>query len=55
MLLNETRGSYGMYSRAGRMTAEKFHLLRRKEEILNGNPTKLYIKGHFNPDEQSKV
>ena len=57
MLLNETRGSYGMYSREGRMTAETFHLLRKKEEILSGNPTKLLVKGNFNPDadEYTKV
>ena len=50
MLLNETRGSYGMYSREGRMTAETFHLLRKKDEIMSGNPTKLLVKGNFNPD-----
>ena len=55
MLLNDARGSFGMYSRAGRNTAEKFHLLMRKEEILSGNTKKIYVKGQFNPDDYNKV
>ena len=55
MLLNDARGSYGMYSRTGRNTAEKFHILMRKEEILSGNTKKLFIKGQFTPDDYAKV
>ncbi len=31
MLLNENRGSFGMFSRAGRNAAEKFHILVKKD------------------------
>jgi len=55
MLLNDAKGSYGMYSRAGWMTTETFHLLRRKDEILSGNPTRILIKGNFIPDDPLKV
>jgi hypothetical protein len=55
MLLNDAKGSYGMYSRAGRNTVEKFHLLMRKDEILSGNQKKVYIKGNFITDEYIKV
>jgi len=43
MILNENRGSYGMFSRAGRSSTEKFHILMKKDEILNGvsNKSKL--------------
>jgi hypothetical protein len=50
MLLNETRGSNGMYSRAGRNSTEKFHILLKKDEILNGQNRKLKIKDMYTPD-----
>jgi hypothetical protein len=50
MLLNETRGSNGMYSRAGRNSTEKFHILLKKDEILNGHNKKLKIKDMYTPD-----
>lgn len=40
MILNENRGSYGMFSRAGRSSTEKFHILMKKDEILNGISSK---------------
>lgn len=40
MLVNENRGSYGMFSRAGRSSTEKFHILMKKDEILNGTGKK---------------
>jgi len=40
MLINENRGSYGMFSRAGRNSTEKFHILMKKDEILNGTGRK---------------
>lgn len=36
MIINENRGSYGMFSRAGRSSTEKFHILIKKDEILKG-------------------
>ena len=35
MFLNDTKGSFGMFSRAGRNSTEKFHILVKKEEILS--------------------
>lgn len=40
MIINENRGSYGMFSRAGRSSTEKFHILIKKDEILKGTKTK---------------
>jgi hypothetical protein len=50
MLLNETRGSHGMYSRAGRNTTEKFQILMRKDEILNDHRKKFHTKNIYTPD-----
>ena len=55
MLLNDAKGSYGMYSRAGRNTVEKYHLLMRKDEILSGNKKRIYVKGNLNAEEFIKV
>lgn len=40
MLINDKNGSYGMFSRAGRVTTEKFNILLKKDEILNGTGRK---------------
>jgi hypothetical protein len=50
MLLNETRGSHGMYSRAGRNTTEKFQILLRKDEILSNHRKKFHTKNLYTPD-----
>ena len=55
MLLNENRGSFGMFSRAGRNAAEKFHILVKKEEILAGNQKRVQLKDFFAPDDQKKT
>ena len=34
--INEQKGSYGMFSRSGRNTLEKFHILMKKDEIIGG-------------------
>ena len=36
MFLNETKGSFGMFSRAGRHSTEKYNILMKKDEILSG-------------------
>lgn len=41
MIVNQNRGSYGMFSRAGRSSTEKFHIIMKKDEILSG-----YSKPH---------
>lgn len=54
MLLNDTRGSLGMFSRAGRNSSEKYHIISRKEEILSGGRRKIKIKNIFTPDSNPK-
>jgi hypothetical protein len=51
MLLNETKGSLGMFSRAGRNSADKYNILVRKDEILGGKKKKFQTKNMFTPDE----
>jgi hypothetical protein len=51
MLLNETKGSLGMFSRAGRNSADKYNILVRKEEILGGKKKKFKTKNMFTPDD----
>ncbi len=36
MIINQNRGSHGMFSRAGRSSTEKFHILIKKDDILRG-------------------
>ena len=40
MFLNEAKGSFGMFSRAGRNSTEKYHILSKKDEILSGKQKK---------------
>jgi len=56
MLVNENNGSYGMFSRAGRNSTEKFHILMKKDEILNGTGRKFKPPKFFfhNKDEGLK-
>lgn len=51
MLLNDAKGSLGMFSRAGRYSAEKYHILMRKDEIINGQNRKINLPDIFTPDE----
>lgn len=51
MLLNDNRGSMGMFSRAGRNSADKFHILMRRDEILFAFNKKTKIQNLFSPDE----
>ena len=51
MLLNDNKGSFGMFSRAGRNSAEKYHILVRKDEILSGLNKKIKLKNLYSPDE----
>jgi hypothetical protein len=54
MLLNDNRGSTGMFSRAGRNSTEKFHILMRKDEILSGINKKVKFKDIFTPEVEIK-
>ena len=51
MIINENRGSYGMFSRAGRSSTEKFHILIKKDEILRGTTKNQKEKANENSDE----
>lgn len=51
MLLNDTRGSLGMFSRAGRNSTDKYHILTRKDEILSGMNKKMKLPDLFTPEE----
>jgi len=53
MILNENCGSYGMFSRAGRSSTEKFHILMRKDEILNGVSNKGKLPNIMVPKDES--
>jgi hypothetical protein len=35
MLENEAKGSFGAYSKIGRTSAQKYHVISHKDEILN--------------------
>jgi hypothetical protein len=54
MLLNDNRGSFGMFSRAGRNSAEKYNILGKKDEILGGMNKKIQLKDLFTPDDHVK-
>ena len=50
MFENYEKGWYGSYSIAGRESAEKYHIIIHKVEILDNEYKKLKIKDVFNPD-----
>ena len=51
MFENETKGWHGSYSIAGKNSAEKYHLVLQKDEILKNENKKYKIKTIFTPDE----
>ena len=53
MILNENIGSYGMFSRAGRISTEKFHILMKKDEILSGISHKVKLPDIMSPKDDS--
>ena len=55
MFENDAKGWFGSYSVAGRNSAEKYHIIVHKEEILNGEKKKIIIKDIFTPDEPQQV
>ena len=52
MFLNETRGSFGMFSRAGRHSTERFHILMKKDELIAGEKKS---KGTSDFDEDKEI
>ena len=55
MFENEAKGWHGSYSTAGRNSAEKYHIIIHKDEILSNEPKKIRIKDIFTPDEPQPV
>ena len=53
MLLNETKGSLGMFSSVGKNSVEKYHILMRKDEIINGKLQKKVFNNVFGQDEDN--
>jgi len=50
-MLNDAKGSAGMFSLIGKRSSEKYHILSKKDEILKGITKSIKIKDIFNPDE----
>ncbi len=50
-MLNDAKGSMGMFSQVGKQSSEKYHILTKKDEILSGLTKRIKIKDIFNPDE----
>ena len=55
MFENDTKGWYGSYSIAGRESAEKYHIVVHKDEILNIGNKKLKTREIFSPDEIQQI
>ena len=55
MFENDTKGWYGSYSTAGRESAEKYHIVIHKKEILQNEHKKLKIRDLFTPDEPEEI
>ena len=51
MLLNDTKGSLGMFSSVGKNSAEKYHILTKKDEIINGKIKKKVFCSILNPED----
>jgi len=47
MFGNENKGNFGMFSRAGVQTTEKYHILMKKDEILNPTNKRFISKTLF--------
>ena len=55
MFENDTKGWFGSYSTAGRESAEKYHIVIHKDEILKNEHKKLKIRDLFTPDEEEEI
>ena len=55
MFENDAKGWYGSYSIAGRESAEKYHIVVHKDEILNIGNKKLKTREIFSPDEIQQI
>ena len=50
MFTNNQKGSHGMFSKSGKRTVEKFQILLKKDEIINGVDKKIKVNDFYTPD-----
>ncbi len=50
-MINDAKGSNGMFSQIGKHSSEKYHILSKKEEIMSGLTKRLKIKDMFSSEE----
>lgn len=55
MFVNTQKGSSGMFSKTGRNTLEKFQILLRKDEIINGINKKMKVNDFYTPDDPDDI
>ena len=55
MFINSQKGSHGMFSKSGKQTLEKFQILLKKDEIINGINKKIKVNDIYAPDEANNL
>ncbi len=55
MFINNQKGSHGMFSKSGKQTLEKFQILLKKDEIINGINKKIKVNDIYAPDEANNL
>ena len=55
MFENEAKGWFGSYSVAGRSSAQKYHVIKQKDEILAGVRKRIILKDIFTPDDPAPL
>lgn len=55
MFINGQKGSHGMFSKSGKQTLEKFQILLKKDEIINGINKKAKVSDLYTPDEVNNL
>ena len=55
MIENDIKGWYGSFSIAGKNSAEKYHAIVHKNEILYNEHRNIKVKDIFSPDETIPV
>jgi hypothetical protein len=55
MFVNTQKGSYGMFSKSGKRTLEKYQILLKKDEIINGIDKKIKVNDFYTPDQANNL
>lgn len=55
MFINNQKGSHGMFSKSGKRTLEKFQILLKKDEIINGIDKKVRVTDFYTPDQVNNL